>query len=734
MADEHSRSLQIFDSLSLLLRHRISGVPESCSFFKLSCPFYKKFFTMRTFLLRRNFKKLMQQFQNDAFLSGKIRSLRTPKYHKVALTSCSPSPERAPGGSSTTWTRSSDKVDSSLTSGFPDFTPDEDVLDHIQLLSQRLRDYSQFQLKRRNPMDKILLFGKRVLKVSAKGVLEPKFAKKTRVRRDQFKHFADISVQLTALFDMQIGMLIMVLDLFLQMSQFLYKYLIEDCPRRNTKSPPTPEEHVFEDSPALTPSENLIRVLKTLAQLCYIVGSFNSFSKNIMRLVDESQFGTCVFIDKYNKFHVTLDASRRSPSSYLAQLGAEQQLLSEKVFAEVNARIVDMEGCLEAEIPQIRRSMTEFVDIFNSGLSNPQIKKLGKLCNKKSLFPKLSLYSKPETPDFVMKDINAMEYAAFSELILLRTTSNALLVFNLSHLACMYTLVDWPFSLSRVLIRRNLASYKAKLLSQKRFLGLHEFPERVSIDLGLQPKDAPQLEDSFLESDLEDIVYLAKTIGEYFRNMENQSWISPEFTAETFIIAVENADANEMLMFTMEFDQRPGQHPDRQSLKLSWSELRPDKLVSLGRLQQSQKKLTDLRHQNSMPEAMKPVLVKSERMIQSTVDLGEEGQAEENRKEALLVNLYKDLKWQLSLRQWKKLEMPKKGKMLFVGDSLDLIGLGKNVKEFGVMDFDGFCKEIGLDNNLEVWNFYDSNEQFFKTIDSFKVENESANLKKKKVT
>lgn len=176
----------------------------------------------------------MHQFQEDVFLTKKTSSRRTPKYHKVVIIRCFLNPANVPVNSLKISISNLDRVFPLVTTDLPDLTPHENILSHLQVFMKRLNKICESQLKRRNPLDKLLFFGKRVMSVNPKGVLKPKFEQKVRALKSQFKHFPDITMQLSILFETQIDLLSLVLDVFMQMCQFFYKFLQEDPPKEGT--------------------------------------------------------------------------------------------------------------------------------------------------------------------------------------------------------------------------------------------------------------------------------------------------------------------------------------------------------------------------------------------------------------------------------------------------------------------------------------------------------------------
>lgn len=63
------------------------NAPSMCSGFSLSSPFYAEYFTMRVFLLRKNFNQMLRQFQKDVYLKDKKATPRTPKFNLVRIKS-----------------------------------------------------------------------------------------------------------------------------------------------------------------------------------------------------------------------------------------------------------------------------------------------------------------------------------------------------------------------------------------------------------------------------------------------------------------------------------------------------------------------------------------------------------------------------------------------------------------------------------------------------------------------
>lgn len=74
-------------------------------------------------------------------------------------------------------------------------------------------------------MDKLLFFGPRVLFVDSKGRLKNKFNAKINILKKNFQHFPEIEMQLTVLFETQMDILSVVLDIYTRMCQKFFGFL-----------------------------------------------------------------------------------------------------------------------------------------------------------------------------------------------------------------------------------------------------------------------------------------------------------------------------------------------------------------------------------------------------------------------------------------------------------------------------------------------------------------------------
>jgi hypothetical protein len=230
-------------------------------------------------------------------------------------------------------------------------------------------------------------------------------------------------------------------------------------------------------------------MIKYLKRLTYAVGCFNTFSSGLMTLLDQSLFGNSLYINSNNEFHLHPDFSLKELSesvdamSYLYQIKYEQFHISEMVFKEINIKLSKMEAMIIQEIPEIKSIYKESLAYFQSAIKLPQQIKLGRLADEVHIFPKLFSYriSKDSNSHFKLPNIVQMVYANCSELLLLKSINNSLLIFDLKTKQVSYSFKDWPFDLSKILIKRNLNSYKNKLMTQKNFIRLTKFPKKIEI-------------------------------------------------------------------------------------------------------------------------------------------------------------------------------------------------------------------------------------------------------------
>ena len=280
-----------------------------------------------------------------------------------------------------------------------------------------------------------------------------------------------------------------------------------------------------------------------------------------MTLIDQSLFGNSLYVNKKNEFHVQPDyplnelSQETGKMSYLYQIKFEQSQISQLIFEEINNKLSKMESVVLQEIPQIKSIYKENQTYFQSAIKLPQQIKLGRLADTVTIFPKLFTYQIPQDSNshFTLPDIAQMVYANCSEILLLKSVSNSLLVFDLKTKQVSYCFKDWPFNLNKILIKRNLNSYKSKLMTQKNFIRLSNFPKKIEILYEEEKKEELESENIILQKTLGNTLYSVKVTKEYFRNMKSQLWVTPEFQNDSYAIVLKDDLMDELLFFKLEF-------------------------------------------------------------------------------------------------------------------------------------------------------------------------------------
>lgn len=94
----------------------------------------------------------------------------------------------------------------------------------IQNFSMETESIGKNYYQIRNPMDKIIFFGSEVFSVDKNGQLHPKFEHKLDIKEKKFLYFSDLNVQLAILFESQMQILSILVDLYIQLLQAFTKY------------------------------------------------------------------------------------------------------------------------------------------------------------------------------------------------------------------------------------------------------------------------------------------------------------------------------------------------------------------------------------------------------------------------------------------------------------------------------------------------------------------------------
>ena len=204
-----------------------------------------------------------------------------------------------------------------------------------------------------------------------------------------------------------------------------------------------------------------------------------------------------------------------------------------------------MEAFLEKQIPDLQR------------LYQDQFPKSQKNSKSFTVFPKLFQFQlNSQSKNISIEDIKQMVYEQCSQLVLLQRDS-CISLFDLHSKKMLYSF-QWGFNISKILLKRNLNSYKAKLISKKFFKSLHAFPRKIDI---LFDDNYLVSESIILENELKDLLFSVVSIKKNFQKMQERIWIDSEFKNESFVFATQNKNSGELFFFKVElFNKESDRH------------------------------------------------------------------------------------------------------------------------------------------------------------------------------
>jgi hypothetical protein len=82
------------------------------------------------------------------------------------------------------------------------------------------------------------------------------------------------------------------------------------------------------------------------------------------------------------------------------------------------------------------------------------------------------------------------------------------------------------------------------------------FPKKIEIVYEEDKKQQIFSNSIIFQKELGNTLHQVKGIKEYFRNMQSQIWISPEFRNDSYAIVVKDDTMNELLFFKLEFSYK----------------------------------------------------------------------------------------------------------------------------------------------------------------------------------
>lgn len=307
-------------------------------------------------------------------------------------------------------------------------------------------------------------------------------------------------------------------------------------------------------------SSNLKDFFEILVQLTYAVGCYNSYTSGLMKLLENSMFRNSVYIDTMNNFYVIPDSKNSSKDinnssiNYLTKIKNVQEQFSKTIIYGLNKKLRKMESILDKTLPEFQNSYRDQIDEFGSSLKVPKKGKKNSLKEKKSIFPKLFVYkiNNKNLQITKIENIRDFSYPHCSEMMLLQTTLNQLWIFDLINRQITKKIKNFNFSLSKVLVKRNLSGYQYKLMPQKNCIRLNEFLKKIEMVFYEDKKESSKSDAVIFTKDVDSIIHSIKIVNEYFQKMEQHLWINPDFINESFSIIMANDEKNELLYFNYE--------------------------------------------------------------------------------------------------------------------------------------------------------------------------------------
>lgn len=444
---------------------------------------------------------------------------------------------------------------------------------NLKIFSRNIQKLGCRYLIDRNPYNQILFFTPKVLSVNKQAQIQAKFKSPVNTKSDQFVYFSEINLQLSLLFTTQMQFVHVVLDIYNQMCEDYFEFIKSKTNRINTDMTSecftSIDDSFFpqkfntnqsnkSDQP-LNQSKYLLNLISKLDQLTYAVGCFNAYSSGLMTLLDQSLFQSSIFVSQNDIFEIKPDqndfsSQKQTRNLYLFKIFNTQLDLSQNVFSFINNKFTKMETFLSREIPNL------------SQLYSAQCVGVGQ-SDSNEILPRLFQFQlKSQSKSISIQNISQMVYAKCSELVLLQSKDHSTILFDLHFKQVLY-IFQWHCNFSQIIIKRNLNTYKTKLVTNKCFKRLKAFPRKI--DILFQDEDDHNYITSnsiILENELKHFLYSLICIKQNFQHMLTNIWIHTHFKNESFVFAA--SLPNQLFVFKLQLSQNKKQTCTKHSFPI----------------------------------------------------------------------------------------------------------------------------------------------------------------------
>ena len=322
-------------------------------------------------------------------------------------------------------------------------------------------------------------------------------------------------------------------------------------------------------------------MIQNLKKFSYSVGCFNSYTKALMRILDNNMFGFNICLQpenqvNSNKVKVSFKKDKETSSlntarsTYLKKVRNSQLDMVNQIFREINKKIEKMEAYMIKEIPELKQIFQQTQLLLGEN-NNRRAARMQR--EEPNYFPRLFEYtisSKIEKAsqfkNMGFSHIVTMRYTYCSELIFFLNSDNTIIIYDLFQKKICQEINQWPFRIKDLIFRRNLNFYNSTSLLKVEFSKYEQFVDRnESSQTNLEGVN---------QNDFQSLAFTSLSIKDYFIHFADEIWFHKRGKRDKFILVFQFEKKNQLFFFYFIYKYKKFELKDRnESIRNSKSSM-----------------------------------------------------------------------------------------------------------------------------------------------------------------